>query len=254
MQIAKVPVSRMLGDLEVLFEDNHLLVVNKPALISTMGGTGQDSSLVDRVKEYIRQRYAKPGNVYIGVVSRLDSWVTGVIVFARTSKAAARLNEQFRTRQVEKKYLAIVAQLPGAAGDDRPVGIQRDWIRKNESEHRMEILLQARHVANAKTDQDLESHGYQLAELESRMIQSNGDRLLLEIELVTGRKHQIRAQLSARGWPVVGDRKYGSRVDFATGIALHSRSLSILHPTSKKRLDIRANLPGYWPEFAKKAV
>ncbi len=242
----------MPNELDILYEDNHLLIINKPALISTMGGTGQGTSLVDVVREYIRERYDKPGNVYIGVVSRLDAWVTGAIVFARTSKAAARLNDQFRSREVQKKYWAIVSKDPDSPGQELPVGVFQHWIRKNEDLHRMEIRENI-HCRNPPAENpEMEQQGFQRAELESQLVSQDRDRLLLEINLITGRKHQIRAQLSGMGWPVWGDGKYGSSDKFGTGIALHSRELSIIHPTLKNRLDIRAKLPGYWPEFAKK--
>ena len=214
--------------LEVLYEDNHLLAVNKPAGLATMGAAAGESSLFELAKQYIKHKYQKPGEVYLGVVSRLDALVTGVTMFARTSKAAARLSEQFRTRDVEKTYWAIVegAQVPPS---DECV----DWLLKDEAAHRMKVVQQ--HIGGA-----LE------ARLSFRRLQVLGAGTLLEIMLETGRKHQIRVQLAERGWPVLGDRKYDSHRTFGVGIALHARKLVIEHPTRREPIEIIAPLPASW--------
>ena len=215
-------------DLDVIFEDNHLLVLNKPALLPTMGVTPGETSLVTIAKDYLKQKYRKPGNVYLGVVSRLDSFVSGVIVFARTSKAAARLNHQFSTGATEKKYLAIV---PGA---NCPVRAELvNWVVKDDESRRMTVV-------NSECD------GAKLARLKYQCIGESSDFCLLEVELLTGRKHQIRVQLSAANRPVVGDRKYGSRIPFQKGIALHSRELTIEHPTLKKTLVFQSDPPPWF--------
>jgi 23S rRNA pseudouridine1911/1915/1917 synthase len=217
--------------LDVLYEDNHLLVVNKPAMLPTMGVADDRPSLLAVAKEYVRQKYNKLGNVYLGIVSRLDAPVTGVVLLARTSKAAGRLSEQFRERDVEKFYWAIVE------GRVEPSeGRLVDFLRKDERHRKM-------HVTSSNTPDA------QRAELTYRVLKSEGLDSLLEVQLLTGRKHQIRLQLSHAGLPIVGDRKYGSTRPFAAGIALHSRRLVVEHPVSKIQLDIEAPLPASWQRY-----
>ena len=226
--------------LDVLYEDNHLLAVNKPAMLPTMGVAEDRPSLLAAAKEYVGRKYNKPGNVYLGIVSRLDAPVTGVVLLARTSKAAGRLSRQFRDRDVEKIYWAIVE-----GRIDPPAGGLTDFLRKDERHRRM-------HIASER------AAGAQSAELTYRAIGGapDGARLregqnisLLEVRLRTGRKHQIRLQLSHAGFPIVGDRKYGSSREFPAGIALHSRRLVIEHPVSKIQLTIEAPLPSSWGRF-----
>jgi 23S rRNA pseudouridine1911/1915/1917 synthase len=214
--------------IDVLYEDNHLLAINKPPMLPTMGVSAEKLSLLSAAREYIKGKYAKPGNVYLGVVSRLDAPATGVVLFARTSKAAARLTEQFRTRQVEKVYWAIVEGAP-----DPPEGVCVNWLRKEES---------ARKVLIAPPT----ASGVLEARLAYRTLGTARGGRLLEVRLETGRKHQIRVQLANRGWPIRGDAKYGARSQFAAGIALHSRSLELTHPVRKTPLRIEAPLPGSW--------
>jgi 23S rRNA pseudouridine1911/1915/1917 synthase len=223
--------------LEVLYEDNHLLAVNKPAMLPTMGVPGGRPSLLLSAKEYIRQKYNKPGNVYLGIVSRLDAPVTGVVLMARTSKAAARLTEQFRERRVEKTYWAIVE------GEvDPPSGRLVNFIRKDERHRRMHI-----------TDSNMPNA--QSAELDYQVLTGmlgeprlDGGRgvMLLELRPLTGRKHQIRVQLSEAGFPLLGDRKYGGRLAFPAGIALHARRLAVKHPVLKTDIVLEAPLPPSW--------
>ena len=223
--------------LEILYEDNHLLAVNKPAMLPTMGVADDLPSLLKLAKEYLRRKFDKPGNVYLGIVSRLDAPVTGVVLLARTSKSAARLAEQFRAREVEKTYWGIVEGMIVP-----PAGRVVDSMRKDERHRRM-------HVTAAATP------GAQRAELSYRSISGGigmprlkqpGSISLLEVRLHTGRKHQIRVQLSWAGFPIVGDRKYGGRSSFAKGIALHARWLVIEHPVRKIPLAIEAPLPASW--------
>ena len=224
-----------LSDLKVLFEDNHLLVIDKPPLLATMGTREGDDSLLEQAREYIREKYSKPGNVYLGVVSRLDSFVTGVIVFARTSKAASRLSEQFRSRTVMKKYWAIVPDnLPS------PAGTLEDRVVKDESRHRMIVV-----------DPSAKENGDKVARLHYRTIgnstsNSSMPLALVEVELETGRKHQIRVQLEHAGCPIIGDQKYGSDAPFKKGIALHSRKLVIEHPTKKTAQSFQSEPPSWW--------
>jgi 23S rRNA pseudouridine1911/1915/1917 synthase len=214
--------------LVVLYEDNHLLALVKPPGLATMGVAGGKPTLLSLAKEYLKRRYHKPGNVYLGVVSRLDAPVTGVLLLARTSKAARRLTEQFRSGAVEKTYWAVVE---GAVRP--PAGAYVDWVRHDERHRRM-------HVARKGMD------GVQEARLVYRTLQPLEGVSLVEVELQTGRKHQIRLQFSAHGHPVVGDRKYGSHREFTAGIALHARRLVVSHPTSGQRLELVAPLPNAW--------
>jgi len=217
--------------LQVLYEDNHLLAVVKPAGLPTMGTPGDRPTLLALAKEYVKQRYNKPGNVYLGVVSRLDAPVTGVVLLARTSKAAARLTEQFRTHAVEKSYWAIVEGLV-----EPPAENLVDWLGQDERHRRMHIVGST--LAGAKQ-----------ARLSYRRLAVLAADSLLEVELATGRKHQIRLQLAHHGHPVLGDLKYGSRRKFPNGIALHARRLVVAHPTTGAKLAFEAPLPEAWRKF-----
>jgi 23S rRNA pseudouridine1911/1915/1917 synthase len=214
---------------DILYEDNHLLVLSKPAGLPTMGAPGGVPTLLGLAKDYIKQKHHKPGNVYLGVMSRLDAPVTGVVLLARTSKAAARLTEQFRTHAVEKTYWALVE------GALRPAsGALTNWLAEDERHRRMQVVDEAR--AGAKR-----------ARLAYRQLSSAGGKSLLEVVLETGRKHQIRLQLAHHGYPILGDRKYGSRTSFPAGIALHSRRLVVAHPVRGDALVFEAPLPKSWP-------
>jgi len=214
--------------LKILFEDNHLLVLDKPALLPTMGVRQDQNSLLKLARQYIKHKYDKPGNVYLGVVSRIDSFVTGVVVFARTSKAAARLTTQFSQGQPNKKYLALVP------ADFCQARAQLEHhVAKDEANHRM-MTVPATHA------------GAKHALLSYRRLGEFENDCLLEISLLTGRKHQIRVQLSTVGIPIIGDRKYGSQRNFKRGIALHSHSLTILHPILRETMIFQCNPPGYW--------
>ena len=217
--------------LDVLYEDNHVLAVDKPAGLPTMGVAADKPSLLAIAKEYIRVKYDKPGNVYLGTLSRLDAPVTGVVIFARTSKAASRLTSQFVARTVEKSYWALV---PGRVDPDEGQCI--DWLRKDERHRKM-------HICQPTTD------GAQEAILSYDTLLNARGHTLLKIALKTGRKHQIRLQLSHRGWPILGDRKYQSEAAFPAGIALHARQLIVEHPTQKQELKIEAPLPKSWRKW-----
>ena len=214
-----------------------------------MGLPAGEVSLHSAAKEYLAEKYQKPGNVYLGVVSRLDLVVSGAVVFARTSKAAERLNAQFRTHTVEKIYHAVVEGYPP------PSGTLRDWIAEDGHGRKSFITKVG---ANA----DVSTHGRIRPEnvsngppkegiLHFRRLAQAGRYTLLEVNLETGRKHQIRLQLSHAGYPILGDRKYGSDVRLERGIALHARRLAFDHPTTKERLDFIAEYPAFWREWIK---
>lgn len=220
----------------VLYEDNHLVVVDKPAGLPTQGAAAEEQSVVTLVKADLRERYHKPGNVFLGVVSRLDSLVSGVLVLARTSKGAARLNASFSSREVRKTYLAIAP-----LGALEAHGEMTDFLLHNDQAMRVEVV-------------GASAPGAQLAKLRYQRISQNGSMGLFLVALETGRKHQIRLQFAHRGCSIVGDRKYGSQLAFPKGIGLHSLELVLPHPTSDRQLTFAAPLPNYWPEWAHKAM
>lgn len=214
--------------LDILFEDNHCIAVNKPAGWPATHYAGEET--VDRlVKAYLKEKYKKPGQVYLGVVHRLDKPVTGVLLFARTSKAAARLSEQFREGAVEKVYWAVVENLPRFAA----AGTFDDWLYKDEAQTQVKL-------ARAKTP------GAQQSITHYQVRAQYGGLTLLELRPQTGRKHQLRVQLASRGLPIYGDKKYGSRQSLGPAIALHARSLTFLHPIRNEPITLTADLPKYW--------
>jgi 23S rRNA pseudouridine1911/1915/1917 synthase len=193
-----------------------------------MGAAAGETTLVTQAKAYLKQKYQKPGNVYLGVVSRLDTPVTGVVIFARTSKAAQRLTEQFRTRVVEKTYWAIVEGLVEPAAGESVA-----WVAKDERAERMRVV-------------GPQFPGAKEARLSYRRLAIVHRDSLVEVTLETGRKHQIRLQLADRGHPILGDAKYGSRRSFPLGIALHARRLVFVHPVRGERIELLAPIPASW--------
>lgn len=196
-----------------------------------MGAKEGEPSAAEWAKDYLKRKYDKPGNVYVGVVSRIDAHVTGVLLLARTSKAASRLSEQFRDRSTEKEYSALIP-----LGAKIRSGKLVDWIRKEDKLRRMVV------APEGAADADK-------AELEVIGQQRLGQCQRVELRLITGRKHQIRLQLASRGAAILGDRKYGATDRFAPGIALHARRLVFTHPTLKTRLTIEAPLPDSWQDY-----
>lgn len=219
-------------ELPILYEDNHLLVVNKPAGLATQGALPDEPSAAKLAQRYLKQKYAKPGNVFVGVVSRLDEPVSGVLVLARTSKAAARLSEQFRNRTVEKIYWAVVERSP-----QNESGELVDWLTKDDRLKRMVVVPP-------------QTPGAAEARLRYRMLaRLSRGAALLEVRLETGRKHQIRVQLAAAQAPIWGDRKYGGERSLPSGIGLHARVLRLSHPVRREPLEFVAPTPAAWAVF-----
>ena len=209
-----------------MFEDNHIIVVNKRVGDIVQGDKTGDKPLSEVVKEYIKEKYNKPGEVFLGVVHRLDRPTTGIVVFARTSKALARLNELFSNRETHKTYWAIVKNKPEKEQDTLV-----HFLKRNEKNNTSKAHL--KEVPESKK-----------ASLDYKIIKTLDNYFALEINLHTGRHHQIRAQLAAIGCPIKGDLKYGfERSNPDGGIHLHARKLSFVHPVSKEPLEIIAPTP-----------
>lgn len=225
----------MISPLPVLYEDNHLLVINKPAGVLVQGDITGDKPLADIAKDYIGKKYNKPGDVFLGVVHRLDRPVSGVVVFARTSKALERMNELFRNRNTQKTYWALVTNKP-----HKPEGTLVHWLVKDEKK-------------NKTTAYSRENPNGLRSELNYKVIDNQRGLYLIEVHPITGRPHQIRVQLASMGCSIVGDVKYGSEISSPDGsIALHARQLSFIHPVKKEPLIILAQLPqnDWWRPFA----
>ncbi len=206
----------------ILYEDNHLMVVFKESGQIVQGDKTGDEPLVETLKRFIKERDAKPGNVFLGVVHRLDRPVSGLVLFAKTSKALSRLSEMFRRGEVHKTYRAWVKDLPAAAS-----GTLVSWLTRNEQQ-------------NKSYAHDREVPGSKRAELRYAVIDHTRSYHIVEVELLTGRHHQIRCQLAAMGCPIKGDLKYGARRSNPDGsISLLSYRIRFVHPVSKKEIDIR---------------
>jgi 23S rRNA pseudouridine1911/1915/1917 synthase len=221
--------------LDVLYEDNHCLAVNKPAGLPSQGDESGSETLVDLARNYLKQRYGKPGNVYVGLVHRLDRPTSGVVLLARTSKAAGRLSAQFRSGAIEKVYRAIVEGAPSV-----DAGTWIDRIEKDRDTNQSRALL------------DSEPGGKE-ARVTYRVLERGARSSLLELRPTTGRSHQLRVQLARRGLPIMGDTRYGarSRIRAADGggrIALHAQSLRFTHPTRGEVIVVEAPVPADWPE------
>jgi 23S rRNA pseudouridine1911/1915/1917 synthase len=221
------------GEPTLLLEDGPLLAINKPAGLLTQGVPDGLPSLEAWVKDYLKRRYNKPGNVYLGVPHRLDRPVSGVVVFARNSKAAARLAEQFRDRAVRKWYLAVTAAIPVP-----PEGMLADWLLKDPQRAQVTVV-------GAGTP------GAREAVLRYAVLATQAQTALVQVELLTGRMHQIRVQFASRGWPLLGDVQYGgSALDIAsTAIALHAEQLELRHPIRYDTIRLRAPLPARWLQY-----
>ena len=222
--------------IDVIYEDNHIIVVNKTASDIVQGDKTGDETMPDKIKEFLKEKYDKPGNVFCGVVHRLDRPTSGAVVFAKTSKALSRLNEQFKDRATKKTYWAVVEKEP-----QEKTGILVHYLKKNEKQNKSYPSL-------------TETPGSKKASLEYRLIAKSDKYFLLEIELHTGRHHQIRVQLSTIGCIIKGDVKYGARRSNTDGsIHLHARYLELYHPTTKELIKITAPVPDepLWQWFEK---
>ncbi len=212
--------------MEVIYEDNHIIVVNKAPGEIVQGDKTGDKPLSEQVKEWIKEKYAKPGNVFCGVVHRLDRPVGGLVVFAKTSKGLSRMNEMFRNGDVHKTYWAITKNMPP------------------EQEGTLTHYITTREKINKSYASTTPKEGALKAQLKYKVIARSDRYTLLEINLLTGRKHQIRVQLSAIGCPVKGDLKYGAERSNPDGsISLLARKIQFVHPVSKKEINLTAPLP-----------
>lgn len=212
--------------MQVVYEDNHIIIVNKESGEIVQGDKTGDIPLSETVKAYIKEKYAKPGAVFLGVVHRLDRPVSGLVVFARTSKALSRLNDMFRNGEVHKTYWAIVQQRP-----EHEEGTLENWLVRNEKQNKS--YAYQREVPNSKK-----------AILKYRMIGQSERYYLLEVNLLTGRHHQIRCQLASMGCPIKGDLKYGAKRSNPDGsISLLAHRVEFIHPVSKQHIVVESPIP-----------
>lgn len=223
-------------DFSVIYEDNHLLIVNKANGILVQGDETGDTPLVELCKEYIKEKYQKPGAVFLGVVHRLDRPVSGVVVLARTSKALERMNALFREKETKKTYWAVVKNKPPKESDTLV-----HWLSKDEKKNKTAHFIK-------------ETPGALRAELSYKVLGTANGHWLLQVNPVTGRSHQIRVQLASMGCPIRGDVKYGYKeiINDGRSINLHARKLEFVHPVTKGMLKVSAPLPDdiFWKYFA----
>lgn len=223
-----------MAELTVLHEDNHIIVVMKPQGIPSCGDESGDDNMLEQVRRYVKEKYEKPGNVYIGLVHRLDRPTGGVMVFAKTSKAASRLAEQMRGGDFEKKYLAVLVGTPR-----EPKGTLVNYLKKNPVNNMVYICTQT-------TD------GAKMASLEYSVLEEKGGLCLADIKLHTGRTHQIRVQMAGISHPVYGDMRYGGENAKKGNLALWAYSLAFTHPVTKERLRFMLEPPAEsapWKNF-----
>ena len=224
---------------EILYEDNHIIIINKQAGQIVQGDKTGDIPLCEVLKQYLKEKYNKPGNVFVGVVHRLDRPVSGVLVFAKTSKALSRLNDMFKTKEAKKTYLAICANEPPKTEDTLINYLYRD-------EQKNKTFVRQKESKDTKT-----------AILSYKLIDKSERYFLLEIDLQTGRHHQIRCQLANIGCPIKGDLKYGAARSNPDGsISLHASKITFIHPVKKEQITIFAPLPNdnLWNLFEKKLI
>ena len=225
------------SELDILYEDNHIVVVNKKAGQIVQGDKTGDTPLSELLKAYIKEKYNKPGDVFLGVTHRLDRPVSGVCIFARTSKALSRLNEAFKEKRIDKTYYAVTQHKP-----DTPTGYLEDYLTKNEKQNKS-YVTQKKELGK-------------LSKLEYKLINASDHYFLLEIKLLTGRHHQIRVQIAHHIGPIKGDLKYGyNRPNKDKSIHLHAGKIAFEHPIKKEKMIISAPFPSHdnlWNFFSKK--
>jgi 23S rRNA pseudouridine1911/1915/1917 synthase len=224
--------------LEVLYEDNHIIAINKKPGDIVQGDKTGDKSLLEIIKDYVREKYQKPGAAFLGVIHRIDRPVSGVVLFARTSKALERMNELFREKKIQKTYWAVVKNKP-----PQDTGSLIHYLKKDEAK-------------NKSKAHEKEVAGASRSWLDYKLISKSDNYFLLEINPHTGRHHQIRSQLSAIGCPIKGDVKYGfDRTNDDGSIHLHARKISFIHPVKKEEVSITAPVPDekIWKFFEKEA-
>ena len=221
-------VKEISNGVKVLYEDNHIIVAIKPAGVLSQSDGSSAPDMLTILKAYIKEEYSKPGEVYLGLLHRLDRPVSGVMVFARTSKAASRLSEQIRTRKVEKIYRCIVN------------GVL-------EGEGRLENFISKDEDRNIVTVIDKEKPGFKASYLDYKALASKDGLTMVEVNLGTGRSHQIRAQMAHSGYPLIGDQKYGDKDKRCKEIALEAYKLSFEHPVKREFITFEAPLPSGYP-------
>ncbi len=210
----------------IIYEDNHIIVVNKPVNIPVQEDSSKDIDLLTLIKNYLKVKYDKPGNVYLGLVHRLDRPVGGIMVFAKTSKAASRLSEEVRTNKINKTYYAVVH------GKVNNKGHLEDYLYKDNQ---------------TNTSYVVDKTKGKLAILDYELTQYKDNLSLVKINLITGRSHQIRVQFSSRGYPLVGDQRYNKNPIKNVNVALFAKKLEFIHPTKKEHLSFEINLPDRYP-------
>ena len=230
-QIKKSNTNLNLKESKILYEDNHLIIINKNAGILVQGDITGDISLVEIIKDYLKKKYNKEGNVFLGLVNRIDRPTTGIVIFAKTSKALSRMNKKLRNREIKKIYWLIISDKFHSN-----YGEIQGWFKKNKKQNKSYLF-----------DKEVKNSKY--GSLLYKKLKNLDNYCLVEVELITGRHHQIRCSFSKIGYPILGDLKYGSkRSNKDGGIYLHSKEIEFLHPVSEKKLVIKAETPmkGLW--------
>lgn len=224
--ISRTRTSNTSMSLEILYEDNHLIIVNKKSGDLVQGDKTGDAPISDKIKAYIKKKYNKPGDVFLGTVHRLDRPTSGIVIFARTSKALSRMNQLFQKKEVQKTYWAVCDKAPTP-----PSGSCNDYLWKNEKQNKSYVVTK-------------DKNGAKKGELDYRLLQKSERYFLVEVDPKTGRHHQIRVQLSNMGCIIKGDLKYGARRSNKDGsIHLHARKVEFIHPVKKEPLIVTAPVP-----------
>ena len=230
-QIKKSNTNLAFQDSDILFEDNHLIIVNKPCGLLVQGDKTGDVPLLEVIRKYIKDKYDKRGNVFLGLVNRIDRPTSGIVIFAKTSKALSRMNEKLKNMEIKKIYWLIISNK-----FESKEGILEGWFKKNNNKNKSFFSTK-------------ENNNSKFGSLTYKKIQTLEKYCKIQVELITGRHHQIRCNFSEIGYPILGDLKYGSkRSNKDGGIYLHSREIDFIHPVSKEKINIKAKPPskGLW--------